>query len=764
SFRGADIFTYLNAKQASEHEFNLDTNWRSHPLLVGAVNRLFERVDKPFIYDDISFHPVKAARPDEAALTVKNQPVSPLEFVWVEAEDDKPVNKGDMQTVSANITATQIAELIQQSAQGEVTLADKEGEKRALNGGDIAVLVRSHTQATAIQQALRQRGINSVQQSRDNVFKSEQAVMLEQVLMAIAKPGNNSLIATALATPLFAKTALEIYQLQQDDTLWLEESDRFLSLHDNWQQSGFIVMFRSLLEQLDVQRRLLQQADGERQLTNLMHLAELIQAYASRRNSTIEAILTWLAAQRQTSSSAQDIAQIRLESDEQLVKVITIHTSKGLEYPVVFCPFLWHQGKPKQKPDLMFFHRGDSNEACVAFGEPGFSEAEPIAEEESRAEDLRLLYVALTRARERCVIVWGAARNCEQTAMFGLLHDKTDKPEPAQMQADMTALATEYSAQITLQTAPDTTFLSSLNSVEQKALSPREFKGKIVEPWQISSFTGLTRGHHIEQPDYDAESIISEWQPPVEKSQDRFGFPKGANAGTCLHSLFEHWDFHSTGDDWQQLVTKTLSQFGIDTEWSAVIDTWLPSVVSTPLTNDGSLRLNAIETGKRLDEMAFYFPVNALTTQKLQKTLSQFVPEMPVLENVLNQLNFTTVTGFMKGFIDLVFEFEGRFYIADYKSNWLGDKAADYDAAALDEAMVMHGYPLQYLIYSLALHRYLKTRMPDYDPDQHFGGVYYLFIRGMQAEWGQAGIYFDKPSAALLDALDNSMNAEHGDD
>lgn len=764
SFRGADIFTYLNAKEASQREFNLDTNWRSHPLLVGAVNTLFERVDKPFVYDDIPFYPVKAARPDIAALTVSKQSVSPLEFVWVDADDNKPINKGTMQTLSATITATQIVELIQQSAQGEVTLTDKEGEARALNGGDIAVLVRSHHQATAIQQALRLRGINSVQQSRDNVFQSDQAAMLEQVLMAIAKPSSNSLIATALATPIFAKTALEIYQLQQDDTLWLQQSDLFQSLHDSWQQSGFIVMFRRLMEQLDVQRRLLQQADGERQLTNLVHLAELVQAYASRRNSTIEAILTWLASQRQASSTAQDMAQIRLESDEQLVKVITIHTSKGLEYPIVFCPFLWHQGKPKQKPDLMFFHQGETHQACVAFGEPGFSEAEPIAEEEARAEDLRLLYVALTRARERCVIVWGAARNCEQTALFDLLHDKTDKPEPTQMRSDIAALAADYPKYISLQAEPDNVINTPLNMTSEHALAPRQFKGKIIPPWQISSFSGLTRGHHIEQPDYDAESIISEWQPPVEKRHDRFGFPKGANAGTCLHSLFEHWDFQTTGNDWQQLITKTLNQFGIDTEWSVVVDNWLPTVVKTPLNADATLSLSAIKSDKRLDEMAFYFPVSQLTTQKLKQTLSHFMPEMPILEKVLSQLHFNDVTGFMKGFIDLIFEFDGRFYIADYKSNWLGDKAADYDKAALDEAMVMHGYPLQYLIYSLALHRHLKTRLKDYDSEQHFGGVYYLFIRGMQPEWGGAGIYYDKPSSALLNALDACMQQGNADD
>jgi exodeoxyribonuclease V beta subunit len=763
SFRGADIFTYLKAKQASQREFNLDTNWRSHPSLVKAVNTLFEQVEKPFIYDDIPFLPVLAARPDHAVLEVNKQPVSPLEFAWIEPDNDKAMTVAEMQNRAANMTATQIAELMQHAANGKATLTEEGGSSRALNGGDIAVLVRNHIQATAIQQALRQRGINSVQQSRENVFQSEQAVMLEHVLLAIAQPGNDSLIATALATPLFAKSALQIYLLQQDDMQWLQQSDFFQLLHETWRQSGFIVMFRFLLEQLDVQRRLLQQADGERQLTNLMHLAELVQAYARRRNSTMEAILTWLAAQRQASASATDTAQIRLESDEQLVKVITIHTSKGLEYPLVFCPFLWHQRSSNNKPDLRIFHRGDSHEAYVAFGEPGLSEAQPIAEQEAKAEELRLLYVALTRARERCVILWGPASNCENTALFSLLHQQLNKTDATQMYADLSALAQQSPQYISLQQAVSQDVQSAYAVNTAVELAARQFKGNIITPWQVGSFSGLSRGHSVEQPDYDADTSSTDWLQTQEKRRDRFGFPRGANAGICLHSLFENWSFEPTASDWPQLIHKTLKQYGIDDDWSDVVDSWLVDVVKTPLDKNNELKLEAITTDKRLDEMAFYFPVNHLTVKRLKTTLKPFYIEMPVLEKVLAQLSFNDLTGFMKGFIDLVFEFEGRFYIADYKSNWLGERPEDYNTESLNEAMVQHGYPLQYLIYSLALHRYLKIRMPDYDPEQHFGGIYYLFIRGMQPEWGQAGVYFDKPSSALLEALDNCMQ-EVGDD
>lgn len=758
SFRGADIFTYLKAKHAAEHEFNLDTNWRSHPSLVSAVNHLFERVEQPFLYADIPFIPVKAARPDEPSLTIAEQPPKALNWVWT-ATDGKAINVSDMMQTAADISADQIADVLNQSMQGLVSLSDKDKQVRALNGGDIAVLVRSHKQAQTIQQALRARGINSVQQSRDSVFASEQAVMLERVLMAIANPNNDRLIATALSTPIFDHTANEIYALEQDEAAWLALTDQFVSWHEHWQNAGFIVMFRALVTQLDVQRRWLQQTAGERQVTNLMHLAELIQAHATRRNGSMEAILTWLASQRQSVDGSNDAAQIRLESDEQLVKVITIHTSKGLEYPIVFCPFLWHQGQPKQKPAVMSFHREIDNQACVAFGEPAYSEAESIVAEEQKAEDLRLLYVALTRARERCVIVWGQAKNVENSALYSLLHPEQSAADAESMLTDLQQLVTDNADTMALvHHQADTAPVIKQADTKSVELVVRNFEQSIQTPWRIDSFTGLSRGQHMELPDHDAPLIPLNSMANIEPRQDRFSFPKGANAGTCLHSLFEYWDFHDQSQAFTDLVDKTLKQFGIDAEWTPTVQAWLTDVVTTPLDAPNSLSLQAIESGHRLDEMAFFFPVTDLTTTRLKATLAQFTDELPILAPIVKSLQFHQLTGFMKGFIDLVFEHQGRFYIADYKSNWLGQQASDYDTTSLDEAMLSHSYPLQYLIYSLALHRYLQNRLPEYDPAQHFGGVYYLFIRGMHPDWGQAGVYYERPSAELLAALDQCMS------
>ncbi|AFJ02288.1 Exodeoxyribonuclease V beta chain [Methylophaga frappieri] len=757
SFRGADIFTYLEAKRASANEFNLDTNWRSHPLLVDAVNQLFQQVETPFRYADIPFIPVKAERKPTSVLCHADHSLSALAFWWHDT-GGKVADKGSMQRWAADHTADDIAALLNDSASGKVQLTT-DNRSRRLNGGDIAVLVRNHQQASDIQQALRKRGVNSVLQSRDNVFHSPQARMLEQVLMAIAHPSDDVLISTALATPLFADTALTLYHKQQNEADWQQVTDYFLSVHQRWQQTGFISMFRRLMVEQNVASRLLANPDGERQLTNLLHLAELTQICASRHNHAMEAVLTWLASQRQASGETQETTQIRLESDEQLVKVVTIHTSKGLEYPIVYCPFLWHVGKPRQKPAVISFHREEDNQACVAFGEPEMSQAELAYENEEKAESLRLLYVALTRARERCVINWAAVREVEKSALFSLLHAHHTTPEPAQMRDELQQFILRNPVAMTLTALSQSSKTTSLLASQDNDLiwQARRFTASIKPVWQVGSFTQLSRGFTSEKPDHDADFVVPASHVEVTHSFDQFSFPRGAQAGTCLHSIFEHWDFQNTGSDWQEIVTKNLRQHGIQKGWVPTVMTWLQSVVLTPLSPVSHLTLASIPTTKRLDEMAFYFPVNALTVGRLKAALMPHANAMPILKPVLAQLNFKMLQGFMKGFIDLVFESEGQFYIVDYKSNFLGNHPNQYQQAALEEAMITHHYPLQYLIYSLALHRYLKTRISRYDPDQHFGGVYYLFIRGMQPDWGQSGVFFDRPSSTLLDALDRCM-------
>jgi exodeoxyribonuclease V beta subunit len=761
SFRGADIFTYLSAKKSTQHEHTLGTNWRSHPDLVNAVNTILNNKAKPFIYEGIPFHPVKASRERKTILTTLNSN-SALQFLWIDSS--KEMGKIEMAQLAAKGVADEIALLLNQADSCEAILLDKKAEKPIpVSGGDIAILVRNHNQAHIVQQCLQMRGINSVQQGRDNVFSSKEALMLERVLFAISEPQNQRLIIVALSTELWGLDASELYELQQDEQEWSVQLDLFYDLHQLWVKHGFMRAFRHLMNKISGQQQLLKLTGGERKLTNLLHLSELIQTQCSRQKYGMEKVLRWITSRRKSIDPNDESGQLRLESDEQLVKIITIHKSKGLEYPIVFCPFLWDSKKGPVNQEVISFHdRDDDYRAHVAFSEPSLSEARKSIAIEESAEDLRLLYVALTRARERCVITWGHVKAAKGSALFSLLHPELDKLDRGEMLAQVRSLAAGSKGTISLDIIEkkEPVIYKGVKSNKRK-FAAKKFKRFIHQPWRIGSFSALTGGHDAELPDYDSpgsnETVVS-IDANNEAAMDRFTFPRGAHAGTCLHAIFEHWDFASEDHDaMQALVSRILLQYGFDELWTRAVCEWVREVLATSLNNTSGqsfFKLADLSQDQRLDELSFYFPVTSLTVNSLQKCLLPLLDVKSPLAQVISQLKFSSLSGFMKGFIDLVYEYQGCFYIVDYKSNWLGIGQVAYQQDVLDQAMISHDYPLQYLIYSLALHRYLRLRLSDYDPEVHLGGAYYLFIRGMKPNWDQSGIFFDRPSAQVLDALD----------
>ena len=755
SFRGADIFTYLQAKQDAQQTYTLGKNWRSHISLVEAVNSLFMQKPAPFIYEQIPFVEVDASRNEQPALQVDEGEQAALQFCYVDS--DKPLTKEAMTSVAVEHTTNEIARILNLAADNKARLLDEDTKQsRPLTGGDIAVLVPNHRQAQLIQQALRLRGINSVQQGKENVFASMQAADIFCLLLALAQPDHQQRLSTLLAGPLFQYSAEALYAIQQDELRWNALMDQLQLLQQRWQQSGFMAMFRALLQLDNGLQRLLKQADGERQLTNFLHLAELIQAESARQNHHIESVIQWFARQQEASAAEDETAQLRLESDAALVKIMTIHSSKGLEYPIVFCPFSWTARTTKNKTDIVEFHDPQNQyQPSVALADPLLSEAQLVAEEEQQAEALRLLYVALTRARERCVIVWGNVKEIQQSALYQLLHTEN----AAGMREDLQALVASSTGNIAVADyQPQAPLVYQGDQSVTTVYQARSFEGVIHKPWRIGSFSLLSRGHVSEQPDYDAEPVTIEAETSVKRNvKDRFAFERGRQAGNFLHKCLENIEFDTANPQQiSQTVERLLPQFGLDIQWTEVVSQWLQDVLKTPLDAGNKLRLCDLPASQRINEMAFYFPVAGLNMPALKKVLQQTAKDS-VWQKLANDLYFQDLTGFMKGFIDLVFEYEGRFYIADYKSNHLGSDPSQYQGEALQNAMLSHSYPLQYLIYSLSLHRHLKLHLPNYDPELHFGGVYYLFLRGMQPEWSQTGVYFDRLDRQLLEALDKLM-------
>ncbi len=754
SFRGGDIFTYMQARRdAAGERYTLDTNWRSVPRLINAVNTLLGRRPDTFVYaDDIEFLPVKAAAAsDEGQLSEAGRPATALTIWQLPLDiDSKPLSKSRLEPMLHQSVADEIARLIAAGRRGEAQLGEK-----PVQAGDIAVLVRSARQGTGLRQELSRRGINAVTVGRDKVFESDEALGLLGLVAAVIHCTDRSLLRNALSSSLLGYSYAEIAAVIDDEQAWLEWSARMRHFHRLWLRKGFMSMFHAMLQELSLGQRLAAGRNAERRLTNVLHLSELLQQSA-RSHSGLEALLSWF--RQQIHDAAAEETELRMESDEALVKIVTIHASKGLEYPIVFVPYLWScmPNEPKSPP--LLFH-DEQGRACIDLLAP-LDQAHLLrAEKERLAEDMRLLYVALTRARVKVYLAWGKAErhSCSgRTALAWLLYPTQTAadldssfpealPDKVDLLQPLLDLQRDSGGDIELVDMPTPAGSTRLIDTQEAAgeLSAARFSGQIATDWRIASFSALTRDVH--QAPHSGAARASSSDPILN-------YPAGSHVGLFLHSLLEETDFQ--GDIQEQLLRiypRYASRYGLDhPQLQGVVLQWLGQVINTPLMDNFSLA--HLPNARRLNELAFDFSVQKARIQTLNSILSEraMVP--------LQDLDAADFRGMITGVIDLVFEHEGRFYIADYKSNFLGGSLQDYAPARLRQAVLERRYDLQYLIYSLALQRYLRQRLGNYSWEEHFGGVFYLFLRGMRSSSGaRYGVYFERPDKALLDQLDTAV-------
>ncbi|HPQ97517.1 MAG TPA: 3'-5' exonuclease, partial [Thiolinea sp.] len=402
SFRGADIHTYLQAANAvaPERQYTLDRNFRSSPELINALNTLFEQAPDPFRNQHrIGYEHVQCGG------TVKNRlrtpaPMAPLR-IWDWDRLDETINATTVMQKVAQAVADDIARLLQLGQQGKARIG-----KHPVSSGDFAVLVRSHRQGRLIKQALQHNGIASVQKSPIGIFETDEATELRLVLTAVAEGSHTGRIHRAWVTELMGGTAQDLLDFEHHPERFDQVLEHFLQLQQLWQEHGIMRMLRSWMQHFQVRENLLRYVDGERRLTNLLHLAEILHRESRTESLGMHATLRWLRQRAQASrSSTDEDHQLRLESDEHLVQIVTIHKSKGLQYPLVYCPFLWRTpGNRSDKNDWFSWHDAASGDNCLQAGQYRREEAVASHQAEEQGEDARLLYVALTRAQYQCTI------------------------------------------------------------------------------------------------------------------------------------------------------------------------------------------------------------------------------------------------------------------------------------------------------------------------------------------------------------------------
>ncbi len=736
SFRGADVFSYLDAASRAAHRHDLSANQRSVTPLVDAVNAIFERNPDAFVVPGIGFHRAAAAgRHDADALQCAGAGLAPFHFwVWSGA---KPIAAGGAREHLATVVADGIVEQLQSGATSGT---------RALSPSDYAVLTVTNDEADLVRDALIAAGLPAVVLSRARVLESSEAAEMLALLQALATPTFEPAVRAALATTALGFTAADLATLP--DARWEQLLETFLRRHLRWQADGFFPAFRALLVEEGVRPRLLSLPDGERRLTNLLHLAELLHHAASAQRLGPAALVRWLAMQMHADAESGEEQELRLESDEEAVKVVTIHKSKGLEFGVVWCPFSWRSAEPRAAAETTF-HDPTSHRLVLDLGSPDYDAHRALMAQEQLAEQARLLYVALTRAKWQCHFVWGRFNKCENSAASWVLHPPGGAAESAvttlqardvtdeTLRADLAALAAEVPGAFAIADVPA--------AVGRRYVAPapahpprqaRAFRGEIRRDFAIGSFSSLIANAAPEERDYDRQTATT---APVAAATGIHAFPRGRRAGTCLHEIFENLDFTQPATV-EPLVQRKLEFFGFGrADLRAAVEANVRATLAAEL--EPGLRLVDVPNSARLNELEFHLPVERLDPAALERVLGEALP-------------FTALSGFLKGFIDLVFEHDGKFFIADWKSNWLGPTVDDYTADAVAAEMRRHHYGVQYHLYCVALHRYLARRIADYDHATHFGGVFYIFLRGIDPARPELGIFRDRPSVERLTALD----------
>ncbi|KPF43565.1 exodeoxyribonuclease V subunit beta [beta proteobacterium AAP51] len=809
AFRGADIHSYLQARRATAgHHHVLGTNHRSSVALVAAVNACFERAEQragagAFLYRGQA--PAGAidadgpgANPNDSASELPFLPVAAVGRPerWVCGGHEAPAlvcslhsavrTQEHSRELFAALCAQRIVTLLN-DAQAGFEQADQTFQR--LRPADIAVLVRTGKEAAAVRAALRQRGVATVYLSdKDSVFASAEAHDLLRLLQAVAAPRDLGLARAALATALLNLPLPELLQLAQDDNAFDERCATLAELQAVWQGQGVLAMLRRALHRFGLPARWLADAGGERRLTNVLHLAELLQT-ASATLEGEAALLRWLAqqldeAENQGSAQAGEDQVLRLESDADLVKVVTIHKSKGLEYPLVFLPYATHcrvvdgrRGEAVWLPDEA---AQGQRRLCLA---PDAAQVE-AADAERLREDLRLLYVALTRARHQLWVGVAALQRGHSPACiwhrsaWGSLVSGPEPRPPEALAADMQKLASEVSGLalqvLPLELTPAEVPCSPLQRRETALpLRPAPaYTASFDRRWTVSSYSALVRDSTASAPGQDqqpadvplrllrddepaevateAADVTNPATPPrALAAQPWHQFPRGAYAGNFLHDQLEWLAAEGFALQATPALQQALQRRCVRQGWghrSEEVLAWLQRACGTVLPPLG-VALDGLD--RALPEMEFWLPSDGLDTRAIDQLCHQHLlpgrPRPALAERHLR--------GLLMGFADLVYAHGGRYGVLDYKSNALGPRDADYTAAAMEAAMLQHRYDVQAALYLLALHRLLRSRLgAAYRPAQQLHGALYFFLRGVATPL--AGAYHLPAPLALMDALD----------
>ncbi len=796
-FRRADIRTYLAAQglvDQARHS-TLDVNYRSDKALVDAVGHIFghRQPERAFAIDRIDFYPVAAKRQESPVVAPAGGAFTPCRIVCLDVPNPR-ASPGDF---GKGIPPRVAADIAHTLAQGLTVAGKKVGPT------DLAVLVRTNTQAAEVQAALRAHGVPAIIHGQSSVFETTEATELLRVLHALLDPARATLVRAALVTGLLGLRAFELAALDETPRGLERWVEHLRAWQETWMRHSFAQMFRGFVS--GRLAALLDHPDGERRTANLLQLGELLHDAATKGELPPMGLLRWLERRIAEPSERDERTSLRRESDAAAVQIVTVHKAKGLQYQFVWCPYFWEPSEIRGDQKDYLLYRDPARPASVTLDidKDGMTPVRRLRQQsalhDARTEALRLFYVAVTRARHGLTLYWAPLHKAAASPLAYLLFANERAHDPASLDAAVAALAGRLrrwdaarSFAQALQSWPRALFAIETSAPAPASawsppsanvtLAPRVWQRTrpLDVHWRRTSFSGLVAGAPADtqaaaDEDRAASDEATESASPDDAATVRLAtMPSGRQIGNALHKILELADFASaTPASLAPLARAELAHHGLPEAHADDIAAALTAVLATPLDASG-LRLKDLPRAERLPELSFVFPLAHRATTSFPSD-PEPVLDPRALHDVfachptaatehwltrLARLPFFPARGFLSGSIDLAFRapHDGRFYLLDWKSNHLGKTAADYRYERVRDAMDHHHYHLQYHLYAVALARHLARRIPGWDYARDFGGVFYLFLRGIDPSHALGtGIFAARPEPALIADLDRLL-------
>ncbi len=801
SFRGADVHTYLRAAGEATTRETLSTNWRSDQELIDAYDALFRGARLG--HAEIPYRTVKAAGTAPGRRLSGSPDDTPLRIRIVRRAAGlvalTPQGYARMDSTRPHVARDLAADVVRLLSSSAVIVHDD--GRVTVRPGHLAVLVRTNREASLVRDALAEVGVPAVINGAGSVFGTRAADEWLRLLRALERPASATLAASAALTGFLGWTPARLAEVGDAD---LEELHaRLHRLGEVLRRRGVAALFETVAADTGLAARILAEREGQRMMTDLRHVGQLLHEAASEGQLGVSALAAWLSeriAQAGADTAHEDRSR-RLESDAEAVQVLTIHRAKGLEFPIVYCPFLWDPSYITRAAEAIpVFHDPDADdERTLDVGGPtgaGFAARYGLNADEQRGEDLRLAYVALTRARHQAVVWWAGSFASRDSSLGRLLFAAdgdgnvatagTSTPSDDEVWDAVAALAPSRVSVDWTGEPPGVRWGAPVAA--PAALGAARLGRAIDAVWRRSSYSSVIAGTEeervasepeviLEEDPADAEAAITAGEDPARLRAVALplaGLPSGVGLGSLVHSVLERVDFAAPDlrDELTSLVAEQAAWRGVEIASPAAAAAGLLSAIETPL--GVGVRLRDLARADRIDEMVFELPLvggDAPTgtlhpgdiADLLEGRLGAGDPLAGYPERLREPGLSPSLRGYLNGAIDLVARLpDGRFAVIDYKSNLLGadpPTAFDYRPTALAAAMRRAHYPLQALLYLVALHRYLRWRLPGYDPSRHLAGAGYLFLRGMVGPDtptvgdGRCGVFWWRPPEGLVPEL-----------